>query len=106
MQMLAPHPAGVAVDGDSSPNSPFGDKFGSLRPAEEIAQVCRAAGVSMDAPIVTSCGSGMTAAIVNLALHTVGAPQPRLYDGSWSEYGSEKGTPIVTGPLGEETSVP
>jgi thiosulfate/3-mercaptopyruvate sulfurtransferase len=51
-----------------------------------------------DAPIVTSCGSGITAAFLCLGLELCGHRNYRLYDGSWAEWGSEElGLPIVTG---------
>ena len=51
-----------------------------------------------DRPILTTCGSGVTAAVINLALASVGAENHRLYDGSWSEWGGRPDTPVVTGP--------
>ena len=56
-----------------------------------------AAGVDPDAPVVPSCGSGVTAAVLNLALETLGSRQHRLYDGSWTEWGGATDTPVVTG---------
>jgi thiosulfate/3-mercaptopyruvate sulfurtransferase len=49
--------------------------------------------------VVTSCGSGVTAAILSLALALLGQPGAGLYDGSWAEWGQERaGTPVETGP--------
>jgi thiosulfate/3-mercaptopyruvate sulfurtransferase len=58
------------------------------------------AAVDLDGPIVTSCGSGVTAAILWLALETIGVPRDRLalYDGSWTEWGAAPGVPVATGP--------
>ena len=55
------------------------------------------AGIDLDKPVVTTCGSGITAAIITLALESLGHGNNRLYDGSWSEWGSRADTPIVTG---------
>lgn len=63
----------------------------------ELKAVFDKAGVDLDKPVVTSCGSGVTAAVITLALETVGHTDNRLYDGSWSEWGSLPDTPVETG---------
>ena len=55
----------------------------------------RAAGVDLARPIVTSCGSGVTASVLALALHRLGRPDVAVYDGSWSEWGGRVDTPIA-----------
>jgi len=55
-------------------------------------------GVDLRAPIITSCGSGVTAAILMLALEKLGSRQVAIYDGSWTEWGGREDTPIATGP--------
>ncbi|MBE0694139.1 MAG: 3-mercaptopyruvate sulfurtransferase [Aquamicrobium sp.] len=70
---------------------------GSLLPVPELRAALEAAGLDLTKPVVTSCGSGVTAAVVSLALESVGHPQHRLYDGSWSEWGGRSDTPVVTG---------
>jgi thiosulfate/3-mercaptopyruvate sulfurtransferase len=55
-------------------------------------------GVDLRAPIITSCGSGVTATILILALEKLGSRQVALYDGSWTEWGGREDTPIATGP--------
>jgi len=54
--------------------------------------------VDLRAPIITSCGSGVTAAVVMLALEKLGARQVAVYDGSWTEWGGRDDAPVATGP--------
>ena len=56
------------------------------------------AGIDLDRPIVTTCGSGVTAAVLLFALHLLGKDDVALYDGSWSEWGADPATPKATGP--------
>jgi 3-mercaptopyruvate sulfurtransferase SseA len=56
------------------------------------------AGTDLDRPIITTCGSGVTAAIILAALETLGKRDVSLYDGSWSEWGFDPATPKATGP--------
>ena len=70
---------------------------GKLLPAAELAARFAEAGIDLDKPVVTSCGSGITAAVITLALETLGHSANRLYDGSWSEWGGRSDTPVVTG---------
>lgn len=72
-------------------------KDGRLLPPEELRMVLEAAGLDLSRPVVTSCGSGVTAAVVTLALESVGHHDNRLYDGSWTEWGGLADTPVVTG---------
>jgi thiosulfate/3-mercaptopyruvate sulfurtransferase len=69
-----------------------------LKDAEALKRVFAEAGVPLDAKIVTSCGSGVTACAVAFALHLIGHPGAAVYDGSWSEWGLPDGPPIATGP--------
>jgi thiosulfate/3-mercaptopyruvate sulfurtransferase len=67
---------------------------GTLRKPEALSAIFREAGIDTTKPIVTSCGSGVTAAIILLALEAIGAPEGALYDGSWSEWGSRHELPL------------
>lgn len=69
---------------------------GTLATAEEIAAIFAEAGVDLSRPIVTSCGSGVSAAVLNLALARLGHVAAALYDGSWVEWGSRPDTPVAT----------
>ena len=69
---------------------------GTLRHPNDLASIFKKAKVSLDKPIVTSCGSGVTAAIITLALTELGAGDLKLYDGSWAEWGAS-GREIATG---------
>ncbi|MCQ1833317.1 3-mercaptopyruvate sulfurtransferase [Neorhizobium galegae] len=71
---------------------------GKLRPLAELQKAIEDAGIDFGQPVVTSCGSGITAAIITLALESLGHEDNALYDGSWTEWGSRQDTPIVTGP--------
>ncbi|MBW6420203.1 3-mercaptopyruvate sulfurtransferase [Rhizobium sp. XQZ8] len=71
---------------------------GKLRPLSELRQAIEDAGIDFGQPVVTSCGSGITAAIITLALESLGHEDNALYDGSWTEWGSRQDTPVVTGP--------
>lgn len=72
---------------------------GRLKPVEELRAVLQDAGLDLSRPVVTSCGSGITAAIITLALESVGHEDNALYDGSWTEWGGRSDTPVVTGPV-------
>ena len=69
---------------------------GRLLPEAELRTVVSNLGAKGGAPVVTTCGSGVTAAILTLALATLGVPS-RLYDGSWAEWGAPGGGPVETG---------
>jgi thiosulfate/3-mercaptopyruvate sulfurtransferase len=55
-------------------------------------------GVDLQKPIATSCGSGVSAAVLTLALYRLGVENPALYDGSWTEWGQPDGPAVATGP--------
>jgi len=70
---------------------------GKLHSPEKLKSIFQAAGIDLDAPVTTTCGSGVTAAIISLALQSIGHQDNTLYDGSWSEWGGRDDTDIVTG---------
>lgn len=70
---------------------------GRLRDPAELRRIFETNGVDLEQPIVTSCGSGVTAAVINLALASVGREDAKLYDGSWTEWGGLADTPVETG---------
>jgi thiosulfate/3-mercaptopyruvate sulfurtransferase len=76
----------------------FDAKTGAMKSLDELRMAFAAAGVDMTKPIVTTCGSGVSALVLTLALYRLGVRGSALYDGSWSEWGLPDGPPIATGP--------
>jgi len=71
---------------------------GSLASPAQIEAALKAGGVDPEKSVITSCGSGVSAAILSLALETIGRKPPALYDGSWADWGSRADKPVATGP--------
>ena len=67
---------------------------GRVKPVEELRALFEAAGLEPGRPVVTSCGSGVTAGALYLALHLIGRDDVALYDGSWTEWGMPGDTPV------------
>lgn len=81
-------------------NLPWGDLVspgGVLADQTRLRQAFEAAGVDLAAPIITTCGSGVSASLLALALARLGRDDVAVYDGSWSEWGARSDTPVVTG---------
>lgn len=72
----------------------------TMKAPEALRAVFDVAGVDLRTPVITSCGSGVTAAIINLALERIGKTDHALYDGSWAEWGACPTVPVATGEAG------
>ena len=87
-------------------NLPYGElieaESQTMKPAAELRAAFEAAGVDMSKPVVTTCGSGITAAILSLGLELAGHKQVALYDGSWAEWGLPGDTPVDSGSATSE----
>lgn len=70
---------------------------GSFLAPEAIGRLFAEAGLASDRPVIASCGSGMTACVLALALARIGRDDVTIYDGSWTQWGGLADTPIVTG---------
>ena len=85
-----------------SRNVPYADLFdpntGTMKSLEELRRAFNGGGVDLEKPIVTTCGSGVSALVLTLALYRLGARGTALYDGSWAEWGLPDGPPVATGP--------
>ena len=80
-------------------NLPFSSLLnadGTLKQGAALEEAFRAVGVDLERPVITSCGSGVTAAILTLGLAVLGRPS-RLFDGSWAEWGARPNAPLATG---------
>lgn len=86
----------------NSHNVPFGALFdadsGVFKSADALSSIFADAGVDFQRPLITSCGSGVTAATLTLALARLGVDATALYDGSWAEWGLPDGPAVITGP--------
>jgi thiosulfate/3-mercaptopyruvate sulfurtransferase len=67
-----------------------------MKSAGELRALLEAAGIDVEGPVVTSCGSGVTACNLALALYLLGNREVAVYDGSWTEWGGRPDTPVET----------
>lgn len=81
-------PISELIDGESK----------TLKNASELSKLFDAAGVDPSKPVVSSCGSGVTACVIAIAAYRLGHPNMAVYDGSWTDWGGRQDTPIETGP--------
>jgi len=81
---------------------PYGDLLDpaskTVLPVDQLKAKFAAAGIDLTKPVITTCGSGITASALALGLHLAGAPSYAVYDGSWTEWGGRTDTPVETGP--------
>jgi thiosulfate/3-mercaptopyruvate sulfurtransferase len=96
-----PRPGMASGHIPGSKNLPQGRLFNadnSWKQDEDLRRAFKEAGVDLDKPMVTTCGSGVTACALLFGAHRLGKEDARLYDGSWSEWGSDPAMPKATGP--------
>ena len=82
-------------------NVPYSAMFaddGTFKDKAGLQSAFEAAGVDLSRPVITSCGSGITACVVAFGLHLLGKNDVALYDGSWAEWGADPATPKETSP--------
>ncbi len=96
-----PRPGMASGHIPGSMNLPSSSLFGAdngMKQGEALRRAFVEAGVDFDRPVITTCGSGVTAAILLAGLESLGKTDVALYDGSWSEWGIDPGTPKAEGP--------
>ena len=89
--------AGHIPGSKNLPQSSLFNSDNSWKRGDELRRVFEEAGVDLSKPMVTTCGSGVTAAVLLFGAHLLGKEDVKLYDGSWSEWGADPSTPKATG---------
>ncbi len=82
----------------SVPSGMILNEDGTLKSRDELIKIFKDAGIDPLKPVVTTCGSGVTAAMLSFALAVIGQTNAAVYDGSWAEWGRDNGLPVTTGP--------
>jgi len=77
-------------------NELLNPKTGTILPKDQLIERFEAEGIDLSKPVVTSCGSGVTASALALGLYLIGRTDTAVYDGSWSEWGARTDTPVET----------
>src|SRR4030088_903611 len=94
----APRPGGTTPGSRNVPYAElFDPKTGAMKPLDELRKAFAGAGIDMTKPIVTTCGSGVSALVLTLALYRLGVRGSALYDGSWAGWGLPHGAPSSAG---------
>lgn len=99
--MAEPRPGIAPGHIPGSVNLPYTELYnadGTFKDKAGLAAAYALAGIDLAAPVVATCGSGVTASVLLFALHLLGKKDIALYDGSWSEWGADPATPKATGP--------
>jgi thiosulfate/3-mercaptopyruvate sulfurtransferase len=93
--------AGHIPGSKNVPSAAILNADGTLKSKPELEKVFKDAGIDPARPVVTTCGSGVTASMLSLALAVLGQTNAAVYDGAWAEWGQDTGLPVETGPASQ-----